>query len=109
MAEYTKEYDLEDYGTEETSYRIEVSAQVYWEDQGIGSYEFWGSSGYHSEVVAVVEDLKVVRYLINDEEVTPDADFVSAAQDFLSCLEEDFLEMAEDDGPSSYDPEDYTD
>jgi hypothetical protein len=109
MEEFIKTFDLEDYGNEETLYSVEVVAEVSWVDEGIGSYEFWGSVGYHSDIQPEIQDLKIVRYLCNEKEVTPDDEFRKAAECLLGDLTlEDFPEV-EESGPSSYDPEDYMD
>jgi hypothetical protein len=109
MEKFNKEFDLEDYGDEENLYSVEVVAEVSWVDEGIGSYEFWGSVGYDSDIQPEIQDLKIVSYFHNGNEITPSDEFRKVAEDFLNEITlEDFPEV-EESGPCSYDPEDFMD
>lgn len=37
---------------------VEIIGRYHYEDQGIGSYEFWGSPGYHSEEVIKFDEFE---------------------------------------------------
>lgn len=37
---------------------VEIIGRYHYEDQGIGSYEFWGSPGYHSEEVVEFDEFE---------------------------------------------------
>ena len=47
---------------------IEVQAKVAWSDEGIGAYEFWGSTGYHSDYRPEIQEMHMLKWQVFDEE-----------------------------------------
>ena len=79
------EYELVDFEYEEKYYNLTLSAVADIVDEGIGHYEFWGSSGYHEDRVVLIEDIKCV--MVEDEEINqviPDDNMILAIKTFIN-------------------------
>lgn len=79
------EYEFVDFEYNGKYYNLTLSAVADIVDEGIGYYEFWGSSGYHEDLVVLIEDIKCV--MVEDEEINqiiPDDDMALAIKAFIN-------------------------
>ena len=80
---------------------IEVTLSYYWENDGIGPYEYWGSKGYdHGHDYVVIED-----YDYDKEGLT--ADEILTIDRMIENMLDTWAEsIAEEDGVEDFVPED---
>ena len=65
--EYTFEAELGDAESGYEIYKVEMEVSYYWEDSGIGHYEFGGTKGYDSRVYPEIDEFKIIDVKIIDE------------------------------------------
>lgn len=82
---------------------IEVTLSYYWENDGIGPYEYWGSVGFdHGHNYVVIEDYSYDKTGMTAEEIkTIDSMIENMMEDWSNSIAEE----SKDDGDC--DPDDY--
>lgn len=104
------EYDSFEYGGEEECYLIVLEADIIRVDEGIGSYEFWGTTGYDVNWVSEIESIECIKVVDSMEnEIIPDEEMLKAIRVFINDNWEDlyykFMRRLEEyDGYDDYDP-----
>ena len=80
---------------------IEVTLSYYWENDGIGPYEYWGAKGFdHGHDYVVIED-----YSYDKEGLT--ADEIATIDSMIEKMLDTWAEsIAEDDCEDDYEPDD---
>lgn len=77
------EYD--DIPIDEYSMKITLEAEVIAVDQGIGSYEFWGSKGYHTDIR---REIRSPVYIEEIELLDEDGEAVEVSQELQNLVEQ---------------------
>lgn len=88
--------ELGEYGMD-----IELEANVYAVDHGIGEYDFWGTKGYHTDIRPEVNDIYITSLTVYNEdsdpvEITEEIERLvdKWVRDNSSKIEEDILNKA---------------
>jgi hypothetical protein len=87
------------------TYVVEAAAKVRWADEGIGHYEFWGTTGYDSDMQPEIVQITLEKFQVYTDEDTlleTTNELSLQAQnvfdDNYDVMEEVFISMAEADG-----------
>lgn len=99
---YKKLEDIEIESRPELS-EIQVKLSYYWENDGIGPYEYWGASGYdHGHDYVVIEDYEYDKNNLTPEEI---AIIDSQIENMLDTWSQEITDEEEVDMEPDYEPE----
>ncbi len=84
-------------------YRVEINIEYEWENDGIGSYEYWGAKGFDAgNDYAVPDNIDIQAYEIvgEDEELVVDPIVIKRIENAVDGIIDSALEHVEpEDGP----------
>lgn len=82
---------------------ITVTLSYIWENDGIGHYEYWGSTGFdHGTDYVTIEDYSYDQTGMTDEEIaTIDSTIESLLEEWANSIAEESVDDCDDD----YEPE----
>jgi hypothetical protein len=91
-------YTFEDVEIEAGMFNLTVCAKILVVDNGIGPYEFWGQSGYHEDLCAIVDDYEIetLTKLDNDEENGKVFSQEEINKQILEWIDNNFLKFEND-------------